>query len=954
MSSPQIVQIPVFAVQSPIAGSAGLTISPKRSSPQSLSLDPLASTSSQQVLSPEQMRTGLELQDLLMQHQLMQQQLEMQSRMIERLTQSIANSSISQSSVSQSSLNTTTSAAVNEVIPTSINTLNNSDIATLQNEQPATAVSAEAQYLLQQQQQLQLQYHLWQQQQKQQQQQQQQQFIANQMWSYQQQLYQQQQQQQQQQMYQFQRMEDVQAAEEAVLINLNLQRSLQAQTNKLKQQYHQHYSSNSRQGNKTDTSKRTSQYNTYASIATTRERGRKGEREGGYKKTTSINPSKVVARLQSALSSPLGGNSKINMSLSSASSQSMSTRNHSHSLSKTLNPVKQLEILSPSKQNNHIIANQSSVSEIGIHQFTLENTTNMQETSSVPNEVISNQEKGLPTAASTELPILTLSGSSSPTSFLEDEQIANNNNNNVIINSAQTDSNNINSSSSHDSPIPPDSLHEIDDMNASVVFPLHESSLLPSSQQGFDQHGIKEISIKRDLIRSPSRLGSSRLESPRRLSSFPATREPLLSASDISKVILRPATASSPMRGDRLATTTATTMNHRKQSRPGLLPSSKYGSRTQSKLLQVAKTQYNVGNSNNNNLPIIPLQQQSRATSENNRRRTSPSSAQSTRQHVQQIHQHQNLSFFHSSELTSPNPNYYESDHVVSDSVFDATGSALGSIIYEKENISSSFNALHESSIEGVPDFEVDRGLGRRREIEERFGKGRAGTFSFERERAIQVPVGDLTSPYTIIPWQLPQYKSQNKNQQRVNNKNPNRSRPSSSVTVDQKKTKTTTSSSSSILTTNGPERNAISSSTSTTLLSQSPRSITAPLSTSFSQSPRDTDTDVINKASPKMMQQQQQQLVSSSPLSQSQVQDRDRFFMEAVAGAASAAVRAALLYRSSQSVSQGEEEISETDIAQATAAAAAAAAAATMSTMMNRNTSPVKSSTSPIIENVM
>jgi len=81
------------------------------------------------------------------------------------------------------------------------------------------------------------------------------------------------------------------------------------------------------------------------------------------------------------------------------------------------------------------------------------------------------------------------------------------------------------------------------------------------------------------------------------------------------------------------------------------------------------------------------------------------------------------------------------------------------------------------------------------------------------------------------------------------------------------------------------------------------------------------------------------------SPLFTTTQSPRDRFFMEAVAGAAGAAVRAALLYRSSQS-GGGDEEISEADIAQATAAAAAAAAAATMSTMMNRNSkSPLKTS---------
>ena len=156
------------------------------------------------------------------------------------------------------------------------------------------------------------------------------------------------------------------------------------------------------------------------------------------------------------------------------------------------------------------------------------------------------------------------------------------------------------------------------------------------------------------------------------------------------------------------------------------------------------------------------------------------------------------------------------------------------------------------------------------------------------------------------------------------------------------------------------PLRNRLSTASSTTrtpllstsLLVQSPR---VPPKSSSSPSVKNSDSvipEFIEHYSPaqhnslnKAAESDHAVKSTSSPLFTTTQSPRDRFFMEAVAGAAGAAVRAALLYRSSQ-VGGGEEEISEADIAQATAAAAAAAAAATMSTMMNRNSnSPLKSS---------
>jgi hypothetical protein len=1034
-SSPShIVHVPAFAVQSPIAGSAGLSISPKRgSSPQSLSSSsssPLqqttasfTSSSSPQAqahpvsnaaafLSPEQLRTGLELQDLLVQHQLMQQQLEMQSRMIEKLTLSIANASNTSASSSPGpSGEVSYGGETNEMKKLTVESTSSTGSHTTE---PVTALTAEAQYLQQQQQHQQqqhLQYQLWQQQQQQmyliqqqQQQQQQQQYlpvlrqqsaessgntgyqnvgvfksneqyeqflIAQQMWMYQQQ--QQQQQQQGQEYYQYQRMETVLAAEKAVRQNLLLQKSLLAQKNMLlqQQQHKQRTSTSSRggvlkagfAGDSRFSGKKNSHYNNYSTLNSSLSSSSSllTSRNGNAREGRPINPSKVVAKLQTPLSSPLGSRSSSNASTTTTSRSHQQQHHHQLLSSQSQSQAEQ------SYETESGITMKQNDQENGVHTITINTSP------SPPQQVIENIEGNIdegntyigtvpvhdennestipPPATQLPLQVSSLSRSSSPISYLEEDQI--------------------HRSSRTISPIAPDSLQDADDITASVIFPLQPQSL-PSSSSS-DNIYSHEL-----MARPPSRMGTSlqnqnlHVESPRRLSSIPSASKPLLSPSDTSKSPPRPATATTfslPRRQE--SKTTRFDDDSQQQQRQQKVESKQQviSTRKQTGMFNISKSRIGT-----NGVPVNEQRRSgsrssgaitsssisrsssnSRVNSASSIRIMSPRSAQSNRQaHNQQQHHHLHH-LHHHQQLQSDNPNYYENEHAVSASVFeDAAGSALGSIVYEQKDPSSSTSStfspsggatlLHESSIEGVPDWEVSRGLGRKREIEDRFGKGRAGTFSFESKRAMAVPMSDLTSPYMLTPWQLTQYKGPSSGIQQ-GSKGGSRSRPTSSSRADLQKQPVIVKTVSH----KGPTGKRMTSHSSTAAInvvtqSQSPREGVSKASPSLRQKPSPSSSvipEFIESNSPTRQNPLNNSSITSSSLSPfvntqspSQAQERDRFFMEAVAGAASAAVRAALLYRSSQG---GENEIiSETEIAQATAAAAAAAAAATMSTMMS------------------
>jgi hypothetical protein len=896
-----IVHVPAFAVQSPIAGSAGLSISPPKRSvdtredggphssislPSSSSPPPQAHPVSNPAtfLSPEQMRTGLELQDLLIQHQLMQQQLEMQSRMIERLTLSIANST-------GVNANVVASTAVSNIDVSNKEIANNgAKVANVKNETAAnmiktteegsvTAVSAEAEYLLRLQQE-QLQYQLWQQQQQQQQQrlsfdQQQQLFMAHQLWMYQQQQ-QHQQQMSQEQMFLYQRREDVQAAEAAIRQNLMLQRSLQAQTRKLQQQQQRGLSGND---NSRNMAKKSSHYNNYSTVKSSSV-ALKTQGKGG--RDTTINPSKVVARLQSALSSPLGSRSSNSNTASYTQSSNqrrvLSTRqSSSQSHSKSIKSIEMEVEGNQTKDQMSTSLFNTSTSKVG---------DTAQETS----YVIENIETIIPQPAS-QLPLpqeTSLSRSSSPNSYLDEEQI-------------------IMRSSSPISQMAPDSLQDADDATASVIFPL-QPQLSPSQLNQQQQLGGSYAILADTRVfsheltdRSPSRMGSSHHEpqqqriesSPRRLSSFPPTRVPLISPSEVNSAP-RPSTASSPQRKHDASSEgfNRQQQQQRQQLNPGTQTGVRNPSRSRGGGVSLVSNRGNSSSSSRNSSSSIS-RSNSRVNSANTVRITSPRSAQAFRQQLPQQQQQQ-----------SEYPNYYESDHALSSSVIeDAAGSALGSIVYDQQkdrpsfltSVSSPYGAqLHESSIEGVPDWEVSRGLGRRREIEERFGKGRAGTFSFESERAMPAPVSDLTSPYSFTPFQLTQYKGPSTSLSSSGAQTSNastRSRPnSSSSSIDHRKQKQNVNAAPAPLrnrlsTASSTTRTPLFSSTSTSLLVQSPR---VPPKSSSSPSVKNSDSvipEVIEHYSPaqhtslnKAAESDHAVKSTSSPLFTTTQSPRDRF----------------------------------------------------------------------------